>query len=228
MKKLAQWLYQEFIAGRTLFDYAFLLLGLAIQILVFCLVPDEPIMIVSGIAGIFSVILCSQGKISTFVFGFVQVVTYLVISYRQQLYGEVAINVFYFLSMIYGVWCWRRRYRMDDTANSASLKTRSLSIVHWIILTLVVVACSVLTGWGLSVWSNDSDPFFDAFTTVPAIPAQLLMVLGYREQWFFWFCIDVGCTIMWLRAGNWSIMMLYAFWCVNCIYGWLRWTQSQQ
>jgi len=227
MSRLRKVLYQEFVAGRSVFDYAFLLLGLAIQVLVFCLAPDEPIMIVSGIAGIFSVILCSQGKISTFFFGFLQVVTYLIISLRQQLYGEVAINVFYFLSMIYGVWCWRHRYTEDEATSSVSLKTRKLQIRQWIVLTLAVVACSILAGMGLSAWTNDSDPYFDAFTTVPAIPAQMLMVLGYREQWFFWFCIDVGCTIMWLRASNWSMMMLYAFWCINCIYGWRHWTKAQ-
>lgn len=223
---IKQVIHSEFIAGRTAFDWCFLLTGLAIQVLVFCLDPSAPIMIVSGIAGIFSVILCSQGKISTYLFGFVQVTTYLFIAFRQRLYGEVGINVFYFVSMIYGVYAWLQRYHVDEKTGSSGLKTRKLSVGWWIGTIVAVLVGSILTGWLLTRYTDDSDPYLDAFTTIPAIAGQILMVLGFREQWFFWFCIDVGCVWLWLRAGNWSMAALYAFWCANCINGFYHWSKS--
>lgn len=226
MNRLTKAIHSEFIAGRTTFDWCFLLTGLAIQVLVFCLAPSSPIMIVSGITGIFSVILCSQGKISSYLFGFVQVTTYLIIAYRQRLYGEVGINVFYFVSMIYGVFVWMRRYHVDEATGSSGLKTRKLSVGWWIGTIVAVLVGSILTGWLLTRYTDDSDPYLDAFTTIPAIAGQILMVLGFREQWFFWFCIDVGCVWLWLRAGNWSMAALYAFWCANCINGFYHWSKS--
>ena len=226
MSKLSEAIHSELIAGRSTFDWCFLLAGLAIQVLVFCLAPSTPIVIVSGIAGIFSVVLCSQRKISSYVFGFVQVITYLIICYRQRLYGEVGINVFYFVSMVYGVFAWLRRYHVDEETGSSELKTRRLSVLCWVGTIAAVLVGSLLTGWLLAHYTDDSDPYLDAFTTIPAIAGQILMVSGYREQWFFWFCIDIGCVWLWVRAGNWSMAALYAFWCANCIYGFYQWTKS--
>lgn len=226
--QLKRRLYHELIAGRTVFDWCFLLTGLLIQVLVFRMAPDHPVMIVSGIAGIFSVILCSQGKISTFFFGFIQVLTYLYIAYLQRLYAEVAINVFYFVTMIYGVFEWRRHYHVKEENQSAELTTKRFPAIWWGISIVAVVLLSWLVGWLLATFTNDTDPYLDAFTTVPAILAQMLMVWGYREQWFFWLCIDLGCTWMWVRADNWSMAALYAFWCINCVYGFLHWTTNSQ
>lgn len=226
MSKLRQAVHSEFVAGWSTFDRCFLLAGLVLQIVVFWLAPSAPIIIVSGIAGIFSVVLCSQGKISSFGFGFLQVVTYMIIAYRQRLYGEVGINIFYFCSMIYGVYEWAKHYETNENTGSAELQTRKLSVLHWVVLIVTVTVGSILTGWLLETYTNDSDPYLDAFTTIPAIAGQMLMVFGYREQWFFWFCIDVGCVWLWLRAGNWSMAALYAFWCLNCIKGFYHWTKS--
>ena len=217
-------LHSEFIAGRTTFDWCFLLLGLAIQVLVFCLAPSRPLVIVSGIAGIFSVVLCAQGKISYYVFGFLQVITYLILSYEERFYGTVAINIFYFVTMLYGVYQWYKHYHLNPETGSTELKAQNIPTMWWITLTIILIAVSALTGWLLSRYTNDADPYLDAFATIPAIVAQILLVLGYREQWFFWFCIDIGSVWLWIRAGNWSMAALYAFWCVNCIYGFINWT----
>ncbi|MBO4621471.1 MAG: nicotinamide mononucleotide transporter [Paludibacteraceae bacterium] len=228
MTRLKQAIRSELIAGWSTFDRCFLLAGLLLQVIVFALAPERPIVIVSGLTGIISVVLCSKGKISHYAFGFVQVLTYLVIAWQQRLYGEVGINVFYFFSMIYGLAVWLRRYHVDEQTGSAELQTRKLSAAWWITTVAAVLLGSLLTGWLLATFTDDSDPYLDAFTTIPAIAGQLLMVFGYREQWFFWFCIDVGCVWLWFRAGNWSMAALYAFWCANCIRGFLHWTRSVQ
>lgn len=220
--------YREFVAGRNAFDWCFLLAGLAIQVLVFCLAPTRPLVIVSGIAGIFSVVLCAQGKISYYFFGFLQIITYLILSYEERFYGAVALNVFYFVSMLYGVYQWRKHYHLNPETGSSELQAQHLPLAWWLSLIIIAVAASALAGYLLSRFTNDADPYLDAFATVPAVVAQILLVLGYREQWFFWLCIDIGSIWLWVRAGNWSMAALYAFWCVNCIYGFVNWTTSSK
>lgn len=220
------YLRQEFLLGRTPFDWAFLALGIAVQIVVFCLTPSNPWAIVSGICGIISVILCSQGKISTFLFGFIQISTYLYLSLLQRLYAEVGINVFYFLSQLYGIYVWSRRYRIEQQTQSAQLepkRLKSLQLLWVIVLSLMI---SALAGWLLSTFTDDTQPWLDAFTTVPAIFAQVLLVLAYREQWILWLLVDVLSAIMWARAGEWCLFAQYLFWCVNCLYGFHHWSRD--
>ena len=65
----------------------------------------------------------------------------------------------------------------------------------------------------------------DSFTTVVALVAQVLMILAYRDQWFLWFAVDIVSVVMWIYVGNYCMAAQYAFWCCNCIYGYVRWTQ---
>lgn len=200
----------------------FLILGLLVQVLTFVLMPDNPISLVSGMLGICSVVLGAQGNILTFVFGFAQVATYTYLCCIERFYAEIAINIYYFITMIYGVYCWRNRL----SNHSLQVQTRRLSIklIAWGML--LIVLFSWLTGWLLARFTDDPQPYMDAFTTVPAIAAQLLMVLAYREQWYLWLVVDVLAVVMWLRAENYCMAAQYVFWCVNCIYGYIQWTRQ--
>lgn len=202
--------------------WIFLILGLLVQVLTFVLMPDNPISLVSGMLGICSVVLGAQGNILTFVFGFAQVATYTYLCCVERFYAEIAINIYYFITMIYGVYCWRNRL----SNNSLQVQTRRLSIKLLAWGMLLIALFSWLTGWLLARFTDDPQPYMDAFTTVPAIAAQLLMVLAYREQWYLWLVVDVLAVVMWFRAENYCMAAQYVFWCVNCIYGYIQWTRQ--
>ena len=75
MNKIKTVLKNEFVSGKTWFDWAFLAVGLTLQIIAIVagFVSGEPEsigLIISGLAGVVSVVLCSQGKISFYVFAF--------------------------------------------------------------------------------------------------------------------------------------------------------------
>jgi len=90
-----------------------------------------------------------------------------------------------------------------------------------------LVMVSLLTGW-LLTFTDDSQPYLDALTTIPALVAQVLMILAYREQWYIWFLIDLLYVVLWARAGNWCLFAQHIFWCINCVYGYLTWSQTLQ
>ena len=202
--------------------WIFLILGVLVQVVTFYVLPeDNPWSLVSGVLGICSVVLGAQGNILSFVFGFAQVATYTYLCCIEHFYAEIAMNIYYFITMIYGVYCWRKRL----TNNSMQLQTRRLSAktLPWIIVAIIIL--SVLVGWLLGRYTDDPQPYMDAFTTVPAIAAQLLMVLAYREQWYLWLVVDLLAVVMWLRAENYCMAAQYAFWCANCVYGYIQWTK---
>ena len=204
--------------------WLFLATGVLVQVITFCLMPHSPWALVSGILGICSVVLGAQGNILTFVFGFAQVVTYTYLCVVERFYAEIAINIYYFFTMIYGVYCWRKRL----SNNTLQVQTRRLSRNIFPLLSVAIVLMSVLTGWLLQRYTDDPQPYLDAFTTVPAIAAQILMVMAYREQWYLWLMVDVLALVMWLRAENYCMAAQYAFWCANCIYGYVQWTKSMK
>lgn len=202
--------------------WLFLVTGLLVQIITFCLIPHSLWAMISGVFGICSVVLSAQGNILTFVFGFVQVATYTYLCCVERFYAEIAINIYYFVTMIYGVYCWRKR--LYD--NTMQVQTRRLSPHFLPLLAIAIVVISFLTGWLLESYTDDPQPYLDAFTTIPAIVAQVLMVMAYREQWYLWLIVDALAVVMWLRAENYCMAAQYVFWCANCIYGYIQWSKS--
>lgn len=202
--------------------WIFLALGLLVQVVTYSLMPHSPWALVSGLLGICSVVLSAQGNILTFVFGFGQVITYTYLCSVEHFYAEIAINIYYFFTMIYGVYCWRKRLSGD----SLQVTTRRISRKVFPLIGIGIVLLSWLTGWLLARYTDDPQPYLDAFTTVPALLAQILMVMAFREQWYLWLIVDVLAMIMWLRAENYCMAAQYAFWCANCVYGYVQWTKS--
>lgn len=202
--------------------WLFLVTGLLVQIITFCLIPHSPWAMISGVFGICSVVLSAQGNILTFVFGFVQVATYTYLCCVERFYAEIAINIYYFITMIYGVYCWRKRLY----ENTMQVQTRRLAPSFLPLLAIAIVGISFLTGWLLESYTDDPQPYLDAFTTIPAIVAQVLMVMAYREQWYLWLIVDALAVVMWLRAENYCMAAQYLFWCANCIYGYIQWSKS--
>lgn len=210
------------ISTITPLTWLFLGLGLSVQFITYWLAPNNHWSMISGMLGICSVVLGAQGNILTFVFGFAQVVTYTYLCCVERFYAEIAINIYYFFTMIYGLYCWRKRL----SKNSLQVLTRRLPRRILPLLLTAILLLSILTGWLLARYTDDPQPYMDAFTTVPAILAQILMVMAFREQWYLWLVVDILAMIMWLRAENYCMAAQYLFWCANCVYGYIQWTKS--
>lgn len=234
--KFGQLLKEEFINGKKPVDWAMLVVGLTLQTLAIVLgfvsgTPDSVGLIISGITGVISVVLCSQGKISFYIFGYIQLFTYVFcFALPQHLWGEFIENIMYAISMIIGIIIWARNYRHNNGQKSIEIKAKKLGIKGNIVTALIFIAGTI--GYYLFLktvpmfGAIDSQPFVDSITSVPAYIAQFFMVLGYREQWIYWLILDIGSVVLAIRAGSWVMTAQFVFWCINCVYGFILWHKS--
>lgn len=223
MEKVKRWMLGEFWTGYSLLEKLYLISMLVLQIVVFCIVPDTPIAIVAGIAGVISVVLCAKGKLSFYFIGFVQTISYLFLAWDAKFYGEVLENIFYLVTMVWGIFVWKKNMTENEDG-STDVKAKKFSVTQWIMAIVGTAIATVIMGYLLeSIGSQQA--YTDAATNVLAIFAQLLMVRRYREQWIWWLVIDVLCVKMWFVDGNWSMVAMYIAWIINCIYGWYNWTK---
>ena len=223
MADIKRWVKNEFWTGYNLFEKLFMLSMLLVQIIVFCIVPDTPLGIISGIAGVVSVVLCAKGKVSFYFIGFVQTITYLILAWQNQFYGEVIENIFYLVTMVWGIFVWKSNMTKNDDGTS-DVTAKKFTSLQWILSIIGTVIATVVMGFVLTKIGS-AQAYTDAATNVMAIFAQLLMVRRYREQWIWWIVIDILCIKMWFVAGNWSMVAMYIAWTANCIYGWYNWSK---
>ena len=201
------------------YGLSFALLGILIQIIAY-ISSDVPMLsLYSGISGIFAVVLCAERRLSFWTFAWIQLITYVILAWNQKLWGEVGENVFYAITMIFGMFIWNKRTDNIETnkVHSRELSNRSLFLI------VIGMVCGIITLYSFLLMTNDSQPFIDSISTVPAIIAQILMILAYKEQWYFWLIIDLASIYMWAVAGDWCMVAQFIFWSINCIYGIYNW-----
>ena len=223
MTKTFNYLKREMWDGFSLNEKLFMWGMVLLQILVYIVAPDSWYGVVAGIAGCISVVLTAKGRWMMYPIGFIQNFTYTVLAFQNMFYGEVIEQVFYIVTMIWGMVAWARNMHTNEDGTQ-DVNTRKFGLAEWLFTIAGVVIGTWLFGRVL-VAMGAAQPYTDAATNVMALFAQILMVKRYREQWALWLLIDVFCIKMWWVAGNWSMVAMYIAWTANCIYGWMNWTK---
>lgn len=221
---MAKWLKNEFWNGYTLFEKIFLFSMVALQLIVYCFVPDTPIGMVCGVAGVICVVLTAKGKISSYFFNFIQMITYMIICWDAALYLEFGEQVFYFIVCIFGVFMWNKNMKTNEDGTT-QVKAKKFQLWQWLVVAAVVAVSTLALGYFGGEVLGSTMPYLDAMTVALAVIAQLLMVWRYREQWACWILIDAISLIMFIALGNWSMVAMYIAWTANAFYGWYNWTK---
>lgn len=223
METIKNWTLKHFWTGYNTFEKLFMLFGVLLQIIVFMIAPDTPLNIIAGLAGVVSVVMCAKGRTMFYFVGFIQTVTYLVLSWQNKFYGEVLENLFYFVTMIWGIFVWKKN-EVKNEDGTEDVLAKKFTPVQWTLSIVGTIIATIAMGYWLD-GIGSAQAYTDAATNVMAIFAQLLMVRRYREQWAWWMVIDLFCIKLWWVAGNWSMVAMYIFWTANTIYGWVNWSK---
>lgn len=221
---MAKWIKNEFWNGYSLLERMFLLSMVLLQVIVYCFTPDTPIGMVCGISGVICVVLTAKGKISSYIFNFIQMITYMMICWDAALYLEFGEQVFYFVACIFGVILWKKNMTKNEDG-SEQVIAKKFKPWNWVATIVVTVVSTIGLGYFGDNILGSTLSYLDAFTVALAVIAQLLMVWRYREQWAIWIVIDVSSLIMFIILGQWSMVAMYIAWTINAFYGWANWSK---
>lgn len=221
---MVRWIKNEFWNGYSWFERAFLLSMVLLQLIVYCFVPDTPIGMVCGIAGVICVVLTAKGKISSYLFNFIQMITYMIICWDAKLFLEFGEQVFYFAACIFGVFLWKKNMKKNDDGTEQVI-AKKFKPWHWVVTVAVTIVSTFVLGYFGDNILGSTLSYLDAFTVALAVIAQLLMVWRYREQWAMWIAIDVSSLVMFIILGQWSMVAMYIAWTINAFYGWYNWSK---
>ena len=188
---------------------------------------DSFIGIIASLTGIWCVVLVAKGKIANYYFGIISVIAYAYVAFSRQYYGEVMLNMIYFLPMQFvGIFLWRKRMlskKNDD------IRVRYMTNKQRLLWALVTIAATILYGYFLKYLGGNL-PFFDSSSTVMSVIAMILMVFVFVEQWVLWILVDIVSVIMWftvlINGGNdIAVLVMWIAFLANAIYGLYNWIQ---
>lgn len=196
-------------------------------VLLSLLLKDNLLSIASSITGVLYVILAAKGKLSAYFFGCINCVLYAIVAWGQTLYGEVALNILYYLPLqVVGFCIWRKH--LDTTTET--VKVRFLGWKGRVLLGGSILVGTFLSGLLLKKL-GDELPYVDAFTTVASVIAMTLTAGRYTEQWILWIAINALSIYMWwqrylLNGDNIATLLMWLIFLITGLYGFYTWHQK--
>ena len=213
--------FGKYLGVEGTFASWFVTIGIITQLLTYYIMNDSALAACSGIAGVISVVLCSQKKYAFYFWGVLQLVTIMIISYQTGLHGKLVENAFYLITMFIGMNIWKEK----TTDNTTQVRTMNRG--DYVIFGCLFLPFATILSYSIVSQYNTEQIALDIITTIIGIIAQFMLVLRFREQWVLWFILDVLCVVLWAKDGNWCLMTQYIFWSINCIYGFFYWRYAK-
>lgn len=198
------------------------------------------IYIVASISGLLCVIMSAKGRLSTFFYGLIQVVTYGWISYQHGYFGEVGLQVVFGLFQFIGLYFWIKNMHTDQLTDDPFVKevdSKGLNGKELIVTIIVTAIIYYIVGTILEYKLHAKQPWIDAVATSLSLVGQTLMTLRYKEQWFFWIVINMVSIFLWARGmvlnggvsfGEVMMAVMWVAFLINSVYGYYNWKKLQQ
>jgi nicotinamide mononucleotide transporter len=186
--------------------------------------------VITMLTGLWCVILVAKGRILNYYIGIINILGYAYIAYTYELYGEVQLNLLYYLPMsIIGIWMWlRNKNTMEPDMVSMRVMTW-VQKLHWFGIAFVGVFFYSMYLKTL----GDPLPLLDATSTVLSVFGMYLLVQRYMEQWLMWIAVDVVSIVMWVLTivenGNAdiAILVMWLAFLINAVYGYVSWSRLE-
>ena len=229
---------KKFFADWTKFEKGLMIVATALMIVLSFIRKDTPIGTLSAVTGVISVVLCAKGRVSNYVFGMVYVTAYAYVAFQNKLYGEVMMNLLYYVPMnVIGFITWtklaKKKAESAQTGDvSKDVETRHMSSKQrW--MTFVIAVVVILAYWQLLKFMGGNLALIDSCSTIVSIIAMYLQVMRYTESWIMWIFTNLISIVLWLTAmltqdsNNITMLLMWSAYLVNSTYGYINWKKLE-
>ena len=186
------------------------------------------------VTGLIAVWLSARANVWSWPAGIVNVVLAFFLYYQIQLYPDMFLQIFFFVTNVIGWWRW-----LNPAPEEADSK-QELKVSYTRVWQLLVVSLVILVGTGilgamasrLHEWFpvvfpvSSAYPYVDSFIMVMSITTTFLMIQKKIECWVIWIVIDVVATILYYVKGVKFYSVEYLVFTAIASYGLLNWIRE--
>lgn len=191
------------------------------------------------IAGAVAIWLSAKAIVWSWPIGIVNVVLFFFLFHQVQLYPDMFLQVFFFVTNLIGWWRWTHPAKGEEDRKH-ELRISYLgkkSRVSLISVTIIGTALFGLFAENIhelfpKLFPRPSAfPYLDSFVTVASIVTTFLMINKRIESWVIWIVVDAIATYMYFVKGIKFVALEYLVFCFIAAFGlwnWMREYRSYQ
>ena len=186
------------------------------------------------LAGGLAVWLSARGNIWSWSIGIVNVILFFFLFFQVQLYPDMFLQVFFFITNLLGWWRWAHPKPGEENRRK---ELRASWMGQRRVIGLLLITLTATIGFGYfastlhelapSVFALPSAfPYADSFVLTVSIAATYLMVQKKVECWAAWILADVVATYLYFSKGILFVGIEYFVFCLIAAYGLWQWRRE--
>lgn len=183
----------------------------------------DKIEIIATALGLANIVLLVRRNIWNYPFGLAMVALYAHIFFREKLYSDALLQLFFFAIQLYGWWAWWRAGGGEHKVDVVRLTGPARAA--WVVM---IVLLSLAWGTMMHVYTDASFPWWDAGIAVASIAAQILLARRCIENWVLWIAVDAAAIPLYLIKGLPFTAGLYLTFLVLCLLGLGEWATAER
>jgi nicotinamide mononucleotide transporter len=186
------------------------------------------------IAGAIAIWLSARAIVWSWPIGIINVVLFFFLFFQVQLYPDMFLQIFFFITNLIGWWRWTHPDKSEEDRKH-ELRISFLSRKQFIIIFIAGIAGTFLFGtladnihviFPETFSQASAFPFLDSFVTVMSIITTFLMINKKVESWVFWILIDIIATYMYFVKGIRFVALEYLVFCFIAAFGLWHWIRE--
>ena len=174
--------------------------------------------ILAFIFGAFGVWLTVKQNILCWPISLIAVIASVIEFYRQHLFGDMTLQVFYFFASVYGWLYWNKK--KDESFVTKHIDSKLIPLL------LVITVIQAITYYYLLIYFGGDKPLFDAILTAASLTNTFIMTKKWLENWLAWILIDISYVLLYSIKNMWPFALLYFLFAVMACYGWIKWKKT--
>ena len=186
------------------------------------------------ISGSIAVYLSAKANIWSWPIGIINVILSGVFYYQIQLYPDMFLQIFFFVTNILGWWRWANpKPEEEDRKNELKV-----SYMKWTQFALLSVT-GVLGTWFIGAMASNlhewfpllfnlpsAYPYVDSFILVMSVVTTFFMIQKKIECWIIWIVVDVVATYLYFLKGAKFFGVEYFVFTILAAFGLWNWIKE--
>ena len=189
--------------------------------------PEDKILeYIAAIAGIVSVWFSKKENILVYPVGLINTCFYTYLSFKYDLIGESAVNLYYTLVSLYGWFLWARKDVQHKPVIHISFSNRKqwrMQLTFFTVLYLLIFL--VLTHLKRYFYPGVI-PWADAFASATAFTGMWLMAQKKVESWYWWIATNIASVPLYFIKDLKVTSIYYAILLVLAFLGLSEWKKK--
>ncbi len=172
------------------------------------------------VTGFACVYLAAKQHIWNWPVSIISVLSYGVLFFEYQLYGDAVLQLYFLFTAIYGWYYWIKR-KEEHMKPIVKLTGSQMAVIG-----MAVIALSVLLGWFLDTYTDTNVPYIDGFCTAMSFAAQFLMTRKVLQNWLLWIVVDACYVPLYIYKNLMLTAVLYILFLWIAVMGYLEWRRT--